>query len=269
MKIIPLASPQNSLLKRIRSLHERSARLKTGLFLIEGEKVLDEALIRGIEIEAVVARSDKYDGLSRTLKERIESRLGTIHLAEENLFKALVTTTTPCSVVAAGKMHTTALSEFAGKSELTLIVGENLQDPGNLGTIIRTALAFGADGLILTSGSVDPFNPKVVRSAMGALFALPLAVCQDLKDVFTFLKAEGIETVALNPEAADNFTALQYGRKTAILVGNEGNGLSREADNLADKHATIPLKQKVESLNAAVAAAVVLFHLSQAERAEK
>jgi TrmH family RNA methyltransferase len=261
MKIIPLASAQNSLLKRIRSLHERSARQSAGLFLIEGEKVLAEALRHNISIEAIVISEEHVE----SLKNKFGPLNIDVHSVPQQLFKSLVTTTSPCAVVAIGRMQTASLDEFAGLSPLTLVVLENLQDPGNLGTIMRSALAFGADGLILIQ-SVDPFNPKVVRSAMGALFALPLVIASNIEEVMSFLRQENIESVALNPEASQTLTGMNFSKKTALLIGNEGSGLSKRADQLADKHASIAVSDKVESLNAAVAAAVVLFHLSQAER---
>lgn len=137
MKIIPLASAQNSLLKRIRSLHERSARQSAGLFLIEGEKVLAEALRHNISLEAIVISEEHVE----SLQDKFGPLNIDVHSVPEQLFKSLVTTTSPCAVVAIGRMQTASLDDFSARSPLTLVVLENLQDPGNLGTIMRSALA--------------------------------------------------------------------------------------------------------------------------------
>lgn len=264
MKIIPLSSSANQIFKRIRSLHERQARQSTGLFLIEGEKVLSEALKSGIRIETVVARQDK----AAQLEQLCRNNNLDLHTAPPQIFKSLVTTASPSPVVAIAHMPSASLNDFSGRQKLTLVVVENLQDPGNLGTIIRSALAFGADGIVLVS-AVDPFNTKVVRSASGALFALPLVIEDDIETVMTYFKGEGIEAVALNPEAKESLADFQFKPRRALLIGNEGAGLSERADKLADRHVSIPIAPGVESLNAAVAASVVLFHISQTAAKER
>ena len=268
MRIVTLTSSSNPLLKRIRSLHERQARHKAGLFLIEGEKVLLEAFSKDIEIEAVVMDAAYYE---RGFPETFDDNLLELNVVDSSLFKTLSTTTSPCNVVAIAKTKTSRstselVQDLAQDKPLTVVLCENLQDPGNLGTIIRSTLAFGAHALILSKGSVDLYNPKVVRSAMGALFDLPISNCEAIGDILSSLKQAGFEIIALNPEAKESIDSLEYGPKVAILLGNEGNGLTAEADAKTTKEAHIKISGQVESLNVAVAASVVLFHINKSKR---
>ncbi len=262
MRIVTLSSPSNPLLKRIRSLHERQARHKAGLFLIESETVLLEAFARDLEIEAVVVDREYFE---KGFPETFDDNLVELNVVESALFKTLPTTSTPSGVVAIAKARDHRLDgllQAVDHDHVTLVVCENVQDPGNLGTIIRTALAFGAGGLILTRGSVDIYNPKVVRSAMGALFQLPIATNVELGECHRHLKNRGIDIVALSPEAEQSFIDLNYGKKVALLLGNEANGLTPEAEAMVTTRVRIPMHGDVESLNVAIAAGVVLFHVS-------
>ncbi len=268
MRIVTLTSSSNPLLKRIRSLHERQARHKAGLFLIEGEKVLLEAFNKDIEIEAVVMDAAYYE---KGFPETFDDNLLELNVVDSSLFKTLSTTTSPCNVVAIAKTKASrTTSELIAAIDqgqpLTVVLCENLQDPGNLGTIIRSSLAFGASALILSKGSVDLYNPKVVRSAMGALFDLPISSGENIGDILSSLKEAGFEIIALNPEAKQSFLTLEYGKKIAIVFGNEGNGLTAEADAITTKEAHIEISPQVESLNVAVAASVVLFHIQKSKR---
>ncbi len=268
MRTNSLTSHANSLLKKIRSVHERNARQKTGLFLLEGEKLMLEAVARGIEIEAVVLESEYYQ---KGLSSRLESVLADheyfpegINIAPANLFKDLQTTSTSCGVVALGKCRTSGLEQVIdGRAKATVIVLEAVQDPGNLGAIIRSSLAFGAAGLIALPGTVDPYNPKVVRSAMGALFDLPVVVDSDLSTTMEALKGAGFTVCALNPEAENSLTdtaSAADADRVAFLLGNEGAGLSPEASSEADLDLKIEMSTQIESLNVSIAAAIVLFH---------
>lgn len=267
MKINPLTSLQNPLIKKIRSLSERQARQKTGLFLIEGEKLLSEALLSGIKIEAVIVDKAYLDqvGLPQTLVKHKQSDLDEIYGVEPELFKKLVTTTTPAPVLALGQMPRLRLEAILKAGKLSLLIGENIQDPGNLGTMIRSALAFGFDALILSSGSVDIYNPKVVRGAMGALFRLPIVVGEDIRQLLLKLKEHKIEIVSLSPEADESICQAEFSERLAYLVGNEGNGLTNEAESLSDRRVSIPTAD-VESLNVAVAAAVAMWERAKARK---
>ncbi len=266
MKINSISSASNSLLKKVRSLQQRSGREQHGLFLLEGPKLLVEAQSKGIIIQDVIV-SSSY--LNSGFSANENPHLGQITVVDDKIFRDLITTSTPCGIVSVGKISTHTFADCL-KGKTTLIaVAESVQDPGNLGTMIRAALAFGATGLIATAGSVDAFNPKVVRSAMGALFKLPVIVGMRLEDVVKRLKEENIKVIALEPAVEKPFWQLDLNQPLAFLFGNEGNGLSNQAAELADELVTIPMAGETESLNVAVSSAVVLFECARQRSAVK
>jgi len=291
VRINALTSPTNNLLKKIRSLHERNARHKAGLFLIEGEKIFLEAVARGIDIEAVVLETEYFQkGISQVLEDVLadpDFLPEGISLAPPNLFRDLITTTTSCGLVAVARQRVSSLDIVLGiatdigskiptdigsdaRTDIgsppfptaTLLILEGVQDPGNLGSIMRSALAFSVSGLILSRGTVDPFNPKVVRSAMGALFDLPIVLGQDLQETLPLLKKAGFALCSLNPEASQSLTEAKLPAKLALILGNEGGGLSPEATAAADFDLRIDMSDRIESLNVSIASAIVLFHLA-------
>ncbi|OPZ83581.1 MAG: 23S rRNA (uridine(2479)-2'-O)-methyltransferase [bacterium ADurb.Bin425] len=269
MKYSPkkITSGNNPLLKKIRSLKERQARQKTGLFLIEGVTLILEALEKGLKLEHLLVTEEYFaDGLEAKLMEAIE---GDEYLAAElatvplSIFKELVTTQTPSPALAAAMMPIYTVEQISKLAPDTVLLCENLQDPGNLGTIIRSALAFGAGALILSHGSVDAYNTKVVRSAMGALFALPI-LSIDLVAAAQVLKDAGYIFLAFSPEAPLSVSEYHFEEdKVVIMVGNEAAGLSLEAEDLADISLSIPQTNKIESLNVAVATSIALYERSQ------
>lgn len=148
----------------------------------------------------------------------------------------------------------------AGDKGLYLVLNE-IQDPGNLGTMLRTAEGAGVSGIIMDQGCVDLFNPKVIRSTMGAIFRVPFLVTQDLPALLDEMRGRGITTVAAHLQGKQNYTKESYLGPTAILIGNEGNGLRDEISEKADVKVLIPMEGKLESLNAAVSAALLMYEV--------
>ena len=148
-----------------------------------------------------------------------------------------------------------------------VIVLDNLQDPGNLGTIFRTAEAAGATGILLSSDSVDVYNPKVIRSTMGSVFRVPFFYTDDLEQTVLDLKARGIRVFAAHLAGKNNYEQEDYTGNTAFLIGNEGNGLTEKLSDMADTWVKIPMEGKVESLNAAIAASILMFETARQRRA--
>lgn len=265
MKIREIQSASNPLIKQIRSLHERAGRKKSGLFLLEGEKVVDEANRKGLAIrDIVVCRSYLAQGtavLPFDVKE--------ICVVDDALFRSLATTTTPQGIVATADLPAVNLEDcFAGEKPF-LVVADAVQDPGNLGTVVRAAVAFDATAILLTKGSVDAFSPKVVRSAMGALFALPIATDIDADVLYSRLKTAGIEVLALDARAENDIWRVDAEDRIAVVLGNESNGLSQAARTAADKMVRIPISERSESLNVAVAAGIALSWLSHKRRGDQ
>ena len=174
------------------------------------------------------------------------------------MFDAMAETVTPQGVLAVVRMPEYSLEEMITQAG-TLVLLENLRDPGNLGTIIRTAEAAGVSGIILSKESVDVYNPKVIRSTMGAVYRVPFLYVEDFKELLTELQRKQVRLLAAHLKGDKNFDKADYSGKIGILIGNEANGLSEEVSELADEKVLIPMAGAVESLNAAVAAALLMY----------
>lgn len=248
-----ITSKSNPLLTRVRKLNSRrSARREAGLFVAEGPKLLAEALKWGGTLDAVICAP----GVS--LPELPEN-VRTVEVSD-NLLSAIANTETPQGVVFLCKVKCLDIPEkLPGERYLIL---DGVQDPGNVGTIWRTADAFGADGLILCNGCADPWNPKTVRATMGAVFRLPVYGCA-LKEAAEKLSAAAIPlyATALREDTMD-VREISLSR-SAVIIGSEGRGVSQEALALCKATLKIPMRARCESLNAAMAAAIVLWEMAR------
>lgn len=243
-----ITSRQNPLLQSIRKLlSDGGFRRQTGLFVGEGNKLLGEALKWGVEVESVISAPDVTVPPVAGAR-RVET--------PADVLKSISDTQTPQGVLFTCRMPDTALPERLEPGRYLVLDG--VQDPGNLGTIWRTADAFGADGLILTGACADPFSPKVVRATMGACFRLPVWKGEGTR-VAELLKASGIPlyATALREDTVDAREADL--KRSAVIIGSEGRGVSDEMLALAEKTIKLPMESKCESLNAAIAAAVLLW----------
>lgn len=243
-----ITSRQNPLFQKLRKLNtSNSFRRQQGLFLCEGPKMLEEALKWDVSVQLAVKNPEfsLHEGLGCRVVETPDDVLG-----------SLADTETPQGVVFACALPDTALPD---RLELgRYLVLDSLQDPGNVGTIWRTADAFGASGLILTGDCADPFSPKVVRASMGACFRLPVWR-GERQAVAELVKRSGLHlfATALREDTVDVREAIFT--KAAVVIGNEGRGISEELLSMCDMTVKIPMEPKCESLNAAVAAAIVLW----------
>ncbi len=253
MAIEIITSRSNPLLSLVRKLNgRRAARREAGLFAAEGPKLLCEALRWGGEVEAVI----HAPGVS--LLELPEA----VRVAEvsDSLLASIADTETPQGIVFLCRLRQFELPEkLEGERYLVL---DGVQDPGNVGTVWRTADAFGADGLILCGGCADPYNPKTVRATMGAVFRLPVYET-DLDTAAARLKEAGLPlyAAALREDTAD-VRKVELER-SAVIIGSEGRGVSARALELCDKTIRIPMRERCESLNAAAAAAVLLWEMAR------
>jgi TrmH family RNA methyltransferase len=256
-----LTSTQNPLVKEIRKLHQAKGRREQQLFLLEGTHLLEEACAVDYPLVTICC-TPEWQERHQDLWQDAVARCQRAEVVSQEVLKAIATTVQPDGVVATAERQLTPDSENSARSPLLASIGlalETLQDPGNLGTIIRTAAAAGAERLWLTTDSVDLDNPKVLRSSAGQWFRLPMAVSRDLKDVVYQCQAQGIQIVATVPKAALSYWDIDLRRPTLILLGNEAAGLSTDLVVSADKQVQIPLMPGVESLNVAIAAALMLY----------
>lgn len=250
-----ITSLQNPLVKQMRKLHRAKERREQQVLLLEGTHLLEEACVANCDFVAVCCTSG-WQQAHPQLWEQLVSRSQRIEVVSEEVLQAIATTVNPDGVVATIERFSAA----PVKSAITLGVAlETLQDPGNLGTMIRTAAAAGAEGLWLSADSVDLDNPKVLRASAGQWFRLPMTVSADLKADIQDLKKQGIQVIATLPSATLTYWQADLTCPTLILLGNEGAGLSPELSAVADIAVKIPLAAGVESLNVSVAAALVLY----------
>ena len=276
-----ISSKDNKRIKYIRSLLEKGGiRKKNHSFVVEGIKLVDEALEYGNVLDIIVSESLYEEIVSGDLarngllsdngKHIIKQvKQGTsLTVVSDAVFKSVSETITPQGILAEVEMPKHRLLEekfleiaYEKKGKIKLLILEDTADPGNLGTIMRTAEAAGVTGVIMGKGTVDIFNPKVVRSTMGSIFRLPFAYVDDLKAVILRLKRDGISFYATHLKGKESYRDISYSDKAGILIGNEARGLSDEIANLADTYVIIPMQGKVESLNAAVAAALMLYEV--------
>ena len=251
-----LTSLQNPLVKQIRKLHAAKERRDQQLFLLEGTHLLEAACAVNHPLEIVCCtpqwqeRHPQLWKLACRQAERVE-------IVSPEVLKTLATTVQPDGVMATAKRdsHRQPAIPFTGVA-LGL---ETVQDPGNLGTIIRTAVAAGATGLWLSGDSVDLENPKVLRASAGQWFRLPMSVSPDLTTVVRQCQQFGAQVVATQANAQSTYWELDLQRPTLIVLGNEGAGLSAALTAMADLSVRIPLSPGVESLNVAIAAALMLY----------
>ncbi|HWW92249.1 MAG TPA: RNA methyltransferase [Vicinamibacteria bacterium] len=254
-------SRRHPLVQRLRRLKETSA--ADELCLIEGPKLLEEALAADIEIvEAVVVTrleaSDRGGGLLRALTERRVS----VRRVEEGVLASLSEVETSQGILALARRPAFAEERlFTGLPLLVVAVG--VQNPGNLGGLLRTAEAAGATGAYLTAGTADPFSWKALRGSMGSAFRLPLVRGLPPGEALGRVRARGLLAVAASAEGETPYDQADLRGPLALLLGSEGTGLPPELAAGADRRLAIPLRGRVESLNVGVAAAVLLFEVAR------
>lgn len=264
----------NAQIKEIKKLNEKSkARREAGLFVIEGPKMFLETPLDWIEKVYVtnefLEQADKgivADG-STTIKAR-EMICWMEHdiISVEQMSK-ISDTQTPQGILCIVKQPKYSFEDIVsdkGSNGLYMIL-EDIQDPGNLGTIFRTAEGAGAKGIIMSRGTVDIFNPKTIRSTMGSIYRVPFLYVDDLQDTIKSMKARGIEVYAAHLKGKKYHDEQEYSR-AAFLIGNEGNGLRKETADLADIYIKIPMSGELESLNAAVASAILMYEYVRQNR---
>jgi TrmH family RNA methyltransferase len=256
-----ITSRSNARIKQLRAAFAGQARLSGGLVAIEGDNLLNEALRSGMVLKTIFI-SERRE-LPRNLPRSVE----VLWLAND-IFASVVETQSPQGIAALLVPPVHKLDAILIGTPL-IVVAAGLQDPGNLGTLIRSAEAFGATGILATPGTVSAWNQKALRASAGSVFRTPVVAATI--DELASLKSHGIQIAAAVAEDAYKVIPAHeadFSQPTALLIGNEGSGLSDELLQLADIFVTIPCPGRVESLNAAIAASLLLYEASQ-QRASK
>ena len=251
-----LSSTKNPTIKEVRQLHRSKERRQQNLLLLEGNNVITTAVNSNYPLVTVFCTPKWQENHQQLLRE-ISERGHKIQLVSQEVLASIATTVSPDGIVATAARQT-ALTPTISQTNLGLAV-ERLQDPGNLGTIIRTAVATGVDGLWLSQDSVDFDHPKLLRASVGEWFRLPMATTTDLSSIVQQHQQQQIQVIATVPNAKKTYWELDLTRPSLLLIGNESAGLSPQLQDLADEKISIPLYNEVESLNAAIAAALILY----------
>ncbi|MEY3561481.1 MAG: hypothetical protein RL068_633 [Actinomycetota bacterium] len=254
-----LDDPKSARVKGVARLQQKDARLETGLFLLEGPQGLKELALRpqlAQEVFATEAALERYADLF----DALEAHDVPIIEVSDRVLDKIADTATPQGVVAVVAQFDISLEQLIDSKPKLVAVLDRVQDPGNAGTVLRAADAAGADGVIFTSGSVDLYNPKTVRSTAGSILHVPAVIVVDAVAAATVLKNAGIQVFAASA-GGELVTNLQQElvRPTAWIFGNEAQGVAESVINVADKTVALPIYGEAESLNLATAASVCLY----------
>lgn len=257
-----IKSSSNKTIKHIKSLQLKKFRDKFDEFVIEGEKLLKEAINYNASVSMVLlSRSFEERSGNDELKALIYERNIPLYYAEDSIIKELSETDTPQGVIAVVKKLDFDQEKVIEKDELSIVLLHEVRDPGNTGVIIRTADACGLDAVFLSKGTVDLYNGKTIRATMGSLFHIPVLQNLNTKETILMLKGRKVVTIGADPHSGINCMDLPYAKKTAILIGNESQGIVSEIQELLDISVKIPMPGKAESLNAGIAASILMYEL--------
>ena len=258
-----ISSTKNEQVKTVIELRKRSkARDEAGLFVVEGVRMVSEIPLNRTE-RLYVAESFAKDPANK----KFLAKYPRYEMVTDPVFSAMADTQTPQGVLALIRQYAYTIDDIiAAEGPAHLMILESLQDPGNLGTILRAGEGAGMTGMIMSKDTVDIYNPKVIRSTMGSVFRVPFLYTDDLEETIRAVKKRGVRLFAAHLEGARNYEQEDYNGPVGFLIGNEGNGLTDVTAKAADAWVKIPMAGKVESLNAAVAASILMFETARQRR---
>lgn len=241
-----ITSKDNEIIKNIKKLKEKKYRLDS--YIVEGIKMVKEAINENQEIALIAIREDfKIDFDTKNTK---------IVTISNKIFNDISDVKTPQGILAVIKKNQN--NQIETNSDYILAL-DSLQDPGNMGTIIRTADSANINQIIINKTTVDPYSPKVIRSTMGAIYRTNIIEVEDLKATLKEMKLKGFQIITTDLKATQSIYDINYNNKKVVVIGNEANGVSQEILQTADKKVIIPMLGKTESLNASIAASIMIY----------
>jgi len=247
-----ITSRENSIYKLVRALSQKKVRENNGLFLIEGTRLIEEANSCGIKIKYLII-NETAENVPKINQDCQVLRL------PNNLFKKVSNTVSSQGIIAVVEQIEISLADIILGTNPLVVVLNGLQDPGNLGTIIRTSAAAGATAVLLTEGTVDLYNPKVVRSTMGSLFQVPIVSGLDDNEAVKWLNYNSINIMVADLDSEEYYYSANLKDSFALVIGNENRGANDIWRKAAYKKIKIPILESTESLNASVAAGIILY----------
>lgn len=261
MIIKQITSLQNSYLKMVKQLSQRKMREAKDLFLLEGLRGLQEAIESDFTIESLIISSAQRELCEGVLLKAVLERVKAVYEVPACVFTELTHTENPQGILLVIQQKKYSFDQILRTSHSLVVIADSLQDPGNLGTIIRTAAAAGTDCLLLTKGCVDLYNPKVIRATMGGIFRIPVASVDNNVELIKALKAKAFQTFVAHLGAKKNHFEVDFTCPVALIIGNENRGPSPEFIENADYKVKIPMVGNIESLNASVATGILLYEI--------
>lgn len=266
--VTEIASNQNRIFKMMKALNTKKGREKEGLFILEGQRYVVTAIENGRLFEAFAFDNRTWQSICLASDEKLYLEAAPVYILTEALMKEITQTEHSQGIIAVCKVDKKLAPLDVLQSNILFL--DVLQDPGNLGTIIRTADAAGFGSIMLAKGTVDAYNPKVVRSTAGSILNVQLIDVEDKEAQIRQLKEKGYKIIVTALEnAVDYGEPSCYGALNCIVIGNEANGVSKEIMMLSDVNVKIPILGKAESLNAAVAAALMMYKTNEITKALK
>lgn len=249
MNTVKIESSENSVYKNTKKLFNRSERKKTNTFILEGERLVKDALRNGAELEYIMI-SEKRD-----LPEELCGVK--TYVLSERLFDGLKSTVNSQGILAVARYLKSEISDISYENGGCYLYLDGISDPGNMGTILRTADAFGVNGVIVSSGCVDVYNPKVLRSTMSGIFNIKLYFSDE--GILNTFKKNGFKIIGTFPDSGSCTGSYNYTQKHIIVMGNEANGISESVERLCSGRIKIPMTGGAESLNVSVACGIILY----------
>lgn len=261
-----ITSTSNAKVKRLVNLKKkRKARDSEQVFLVEGIRMFGE--IPGQKLLEIYVTESFREKHKELIERKAKESGAAVEVMADSVFAYVSDTKTPQGVLCVVRQMQYSLEEVAKGETPLLMVLDNLQDPGNLGTIVRTAEGAGVTGIVMSKECVDIYNPKTIRSTMGSIYRMPFVYVEDLVEAIGQLKEKQIHTYAAHLQGACSYEEPDYKEASAFFIGNEGNGLRDEVAACADQYIIIPMCGQVESLNAAIASTVLMFEAARQRRA--
>jgi RNA methyltransferase, TrmH family len=253
-----ITSSKNPAFKLVKSLNERKYRENNEMFYIEGTRFVNEALKEGVQFNKLfLSESFSISKMSSDLEVFIHGN-SEVYILPDKMFNEICDTENPQGILAVIGMRKYHLQDLVDDKGFVVVL-DAIRDPGNMGTILRTADAAGVSGVLISKGSVDVYNSKVLRSTMGSIFRLPIVFSDDIADDINTLKKYGFRILATHLQGKENYFDVSLKEKIGLVIGNEAFGVSQSISESADSLVKIPMPGKAESLNASVAAGILIF----------
>ena len=251
-----ISSKDNELVKNIKKLKDKKYRDLENVYIVEGIKMVKEAILENASIKQIIICDDceKSDLISKEMMYEI-AKYDCIYVTNK-IFKYITEVQTPQGVMAIIEKNNK--DKEINYNEDIIVALDDIQDPGNLGTILRTVDSIGLSQILVSKGTADPYNPKVVRSTMGAIYRVKVIECDNLKETLKEIKKNKFKILVTSLDDSKSVYDIKYYKKV-IVIGNEANGVEEEIVKLADEKIKIPMLGKTESLNASVAAGIILY----------